>query len=163
MTNRFIPDEQPMPQDFAEYAMELMRRVQVESALLDEQEIAERDEEQRADEERAQRARTGALGPEWRIVQQRIDLNQTTLEDVFSGADETTAAEALRGTARKNLARVRELWEEQSDDDEAEPTPLDLISEARADSAAHLRAAQERIQAVLAEVGRRHDDEGDRA
>lgn len=152
-----------MPQDFAEYAIELMRRVQVESALLDEQEAAEREEEQQADEERAERARRGELGPEWRTVQQRIDLNQTTLEDVFSGVDETSAAEALRATARKNLARVRELWEEQSDDDKAEPTPYDLVSAARADSAAHLRAAQERIQAVLAEVDRRRDDQGGRA
>ncbi|OAN40991.1 hypothetical protein [Microbacterium sp. H83] len=157
MAHGYIPDEAPLPTDFAEYAMELMRRVQAEHALLDAQELEDRAEEERADEERAERARSGELGPEWRTVQQRIDLHQTTLEDVFSGADETTAAQTLRGRARDNLSQLRELWEEQEDEAE-EPTPLDILNGARGESAAHLRAAAERIQTVIADVQRRRDE-----
>lgn len=157
MAHGFIPDEAPLPTDFAEYAAELMRRVQAEHALLDAQEVEERAEEQRADEERAERARNGELGPDWRAVQQRIDLHQTTLEDVFSGADETTAAQTLRGRARDNLTQLRELWEERQDESD-EPTPLDLLHGVRGESAAHLREAAERIQAVIADVQRRRDE-----
>lgn len=154
--NGFIAEEEPLPDDFAEHVIELTRRVQAESARLDEMELAEREEQQRAEEERARRARAGEHGSDWRTVQQRIDLHQTTLEDVFSGADETSAAEALRRTARSNFARMRELWEEQEDPEE-EPTPLDLIGHARADSAVRFREAAARIRDAVDDVERRRD------
>jgi hypothetical protein len=154
MTNGFVADEEPLPADFAEHAIELRRRIKAESARLDDLELAERGDQQRADEERAQRARSGKLGPEWRSVQNRIDLNQTTLEDVFSGADGTSAAETLRSMSRRNISKLRELWEKQ-DEAQEEPTPLDLISQARAVSATNLRGAAEHIDTVLAEVERR--------
>ncbi|KQO95843.1 hypothetical protein [Leifsonia sp. Leaf264] len=55
------------------------------------------------DAERARAARSGELGPHWRAVQQRIDLGQTTLADVMSGADDSTAARALRTSTRQGL------------------------------------------------------------
>ncbi|PKI92942.1 hypothetical protein CW368_01185 [Actinomycetales bacterium SN12] len=152
--NEFSADEQPLPVDFGERVIELMRRVEAESARLDALEIAEHEEHERLDEERARRARAGALGPDWRAVQQRIDLNQTTLEEVFSGADESPAADALRRSARSNFARLRELWDEQ-EDGEDEPTPLDLLDQVRTASAAHYQQAAAHIEAVLNERLRR--------
>ena len=68
---------------------------QMETALqkeIDKDEKANRE----AAEKQAEAARRGELGEDWRKVQERIDSGQTTLEDVFSGADQSDAAHALR-------------------------------------------------------------------
>jgi hypothetical protein len=57
---------------------------------------------------RAQEARDGRLGPDWAAVQRRIDAGQTTLADVFTGADDTPAARRLRELSQQNISRMAE-------------------------------------------------------
>ena len=87
------------------------------------------------DKKRADAARSGALGPEWRRIQQRIDMNETSLQDVFSGADESPEAKSLMANSQRNLAEFGErLAEEREEDDETglgDPvTELKQMSEA---------------------------------
>lgn len=62
-------------------------------------------------------ARAGELGPEWRKLQQRIDMNETTLEDVFSGKDESPEARALLTKSQRTLTEVGEHLAEEQDED----------------------------------------------
>lgn len=67
----------------------------------------------------AEAARSGDLGPEWRKLQQRIDMKQTTLEDVFSGKDESPEARVLLTKSQRTLAEVGEhLADEQEEESE---------------------------------------------
>jgi len=55
------------------------------------------DPKAQAEEQRLEREiRQGVHGPALKALQERIDLNQTSLRDVFSGADEHWSADGLR-------------------------------------------------------------------
>jgi acyl-homoserine lactone acylase PvdQ len=60
-------------------------------------------DDQAFDDERAEAARRGELGPDWQKIQQRIDLGTTTLDDVFSGRDDSREAAALLTQSRTTL------------------------------------------------------------
>ncbi|MGV8884567.1 MAG: hypothetical protein ACOH1T_03125 [Microbacteriaceae bacterium] len=149
------PDEPPLPEDLPELFAELMRRLQVENETLDREieESAAEDAEREA--EHAEKARSGELGPEWAKVQRRIDLNQTTLEAVFSGEDTSTEAAKLRDLSQRNLGELRALWEDQAqnDDPEEEPTPLEVLNVLSAESRERHDAAAQRIAAILDQSG----------
>lgn len=77
-----------------------------------------------SDRARAAAAREGRLGPEWQVVQRRIDAGTTTVLDVFSGRDESPEARRLREMSSANLQALRDsmpeaLAEEVEDSDEA--------------------------------------------
>ena len=77
-----------------------------------------------SDRARAAAAREGRLGPEWQVVQRRIDAGETTVLDVFSGRDESPEARRLRQMSTANLQALRDsmpeaLAEEVEDSDEA--------------------------------------------
>ena len=60
-------------------------------------------EDSEREEQRAAAARRGELGPDWQEVQRRIDAGDTSLREVFGGADDTAPAVRLRGEAQRNL------------------------------------------------------------
>ena len=71
---------------------------------------------------REKAALRGDLGPEWQKIQQKIDLNKTTIDDVFNGTDESPEAIALRERSEENLSTLKVELEtdiEGLDDDEA--------------------------------------------
>jgi hypothetical protein len=78
---------------------------QLEGMIAELDHVAEQTQREDAerDEQRAEAARSGALGPDWQDVQQRIDAGQTTLRDVFSGRDQTPAAVRLLTQSQANL------------------------------------------------------------
>lgn len=57
-------------------------------------------------ERRAQDAREGRMGRDWQEVQRRIDAGQTSLRDVFTGRDDSPAAQRLAQLSRENLSRM---------------------------------------------------------
>ena len=106
-------------------------------------------EEQRAsaahdaegDARRASAARKGELGPEWQKIQQKIDLNKTTLADVFSGADESAEAKALSARSRTNLQALGDQLEADDDANDSDPdNPLAQLRSATAELAAAVAA-----------------------
>jgi hypothetical protein len=54
--------------------------------------------------ERAREAREGELGRDMQRLQQRVDQNETTWEDVLEGRDEHPSAAVARHNARRNIA-----------------------------------------------------------
>lgn len=78
---------------------------QVEGLMAQNQRDAARvaREDAERDERRAAAARSGALGADWQEVQRRIDSGQTSLTEVFSGADGSPAAVRLRVQSRATI------------------------------------------------------------
>jgi hypothetical protein len=95
--------------------------------------VSELDERERrnaardADREKAREeaARTGKLGPEWVKIQQRIDLKQTTIDDVFAGRDDSPEARALLTRSRQNLHSAGAELDREPD--EGEENPIDEV------------------------------------
>ena len=54
--------------------------------------------------ERAREAREGELGRDMQRLQQRVDQNETTWEDVLEGRDVHPSAAVARDNARRNIA-----------------------------------------------------------
>ena len=94
-----------------------------------------------AEEKRAKAARSGELGSDWQRIQQRIDLNSTTLADVFSGRDDSPEARALLGTARSTLAEVSKELDDEAEAAEEE-TPQEEVQRMNATFQARLAEFQ---------------------
>ena len=100
-----------------------------QSIAMERQDLAEQGRE--ADEERANAARRGDLGPQWRIIQQRIDHHQTTLAAVLSGEDLSPEAEAIRDIQAANLTEY--IDETQSSNDLATIEAFENLASTLAD------------------------------
>jgi hypothetical protein len=154
MTN-LTPEEAPLPDDLPDLFAELMNRLEQEDAELDREAEERAADDAASEDERAATARSGELGPDWAAVQRRIDLNQTSLEAVFSGEDTSTEATRLRELSQRNLAQLREQWEAvaEDEDSEDEPTPTEILNALSAESRERHQAAADRIAAILAQSG----------
>lgn len=51
--------------------------------------------------------RAGTHGRDWQILQERIDMKRTTLDDILMGVDHSAEAEAVRRQAEKGLVEGR--------------------------------------------------------
>lgn len=145
--------------DMAEQFIELLREADEQMARMD---ATNAEADAKWDLERAEQARSGALGPDWSVVQGRIDLGQTSLQAVFSGEDASPEAERLRDVATRNLEELRASWEEEKTEDEGEdapPTPDELFEQTLRDSRARFEQAFARIQDVLDAARRREEEE----
>jgi hypothetical protein len=82
---------------------ELLRRV--EAIATETRRDAERvaREDAPREEQRATAARSGALGPDWQVVQRRIDAGETSLAAVFGSEDSSPAAVRLRDRSRATI------------------------------------------------------------
>lgn len=148
-------DDVRLTGDFRDMAEQFMRLLQEDD---ERQALVEHDEQEamaEADRVRADRARAGELGPEWRSVQSRIDLGQTSLEAVFSGEDTSVEAEKLRELSTRNLTALRESWSEGDDEDGgAPPTPDEIFEQTLAESRERYEAAAQRIHDALQALNR---------
>lgn len=131
----------------AESFADLIRQVQEEAAALDARLAAEDEAMAQWESQRAQAARSGAMGAQWKAVQQRIDAGQTTMVDVMTGVDSSVEATSLRDMSHRNLSTLREQWDES--DEDAEPTPAARLGAAAADSE---RRRQELMQQIIEEL-----------
>jgi hypothetical protein len=148
-------DDVRLSGDFRDMAEQFMRLLQED----DEREAltahAEDEAMAESDRLRADRARAGELGPEWRAVQARIDLGQTTLEAVFSGEDTSTEAERLRELSNRNLTALRDSWSESDDEDEhTAPTPDEIFEQTLVESRQRYEDAAQRIHDALQALNR---------
>lgn len=123
------------------------------NAELDEEIALEQPALDKAAAQHAAKARSGELGAEWQRVQQRIDLNETSLEAVFSGEDETPAARTLRERSQSNLRSLAAEWAESDEQGEDEPSPAAKLSGAAAESLAHMQESMKQIEDALQRLG----------
>ena len=87
---------------------ELLGRLEGLIAQIDRLAVQAAREDADRDAQREEAARTGALGPDWQEVQRRIDDGETSLREVFAGADDSPAAVRLREQANRNLSGLAE-------------------------------------------------------
>lgn len=98
--------------------------------LADELNEEDIDAEQRIfEEELARRNRSGERGRDWAEIQQRIDINQTSLNAVLTGEDTSPAARRVMAHAQKNLSGLRDHMVEEAAQDEEAIDPLAKTSE----------------------------------
>lgn len=91
-------------------------------------------------------ARTGKLGVEWMRVQQRIDLGDTTLDDVMSGADDSTAARTLRARSQERLAEVHEELVIEEEDEDIPDDPITQMNQMQRELAARMEELRIRTE-----------------
>lgn len=90
------------------------------------QRAAERARHAAADTELARLRREGRHGRDWQVVQQRVDLRQTTIDDVLGGVDTSPEARAVREAIHRDVApRVRAQAAEAAD---SEALAADLVA-----------------------------------
>ena len=127
------------PKDIASLLNNFTQQIRELRADLEQQDAAD---SERASEH-AKKARKGDLGPDWKVIQLRIDAGATTLDDVFSGADTTPPARRLRELSQKNLTELRKSWEEHDKEQAGkgagakEPSPLAQMKGIAAESHRH--------------------------
>ena len=80
-------------------------------------ELQELDEDGPEDwqDEGAASARRGEYGDDWQIVQRRIDREETTLDDVLTGGDNSREAQNIRNTSRERMEELTEQWQDDED------------------------------------------------
>lgn len=77
-------------------------------------------EQARFEAEIARKNRSGERGRDWMTLQGRIDLGQTTLAEVMSGADSSPEAQRVTQLSRKNLAALqKQMAEDAAEKDDA--------------------------------------------
>lgn len=146
-------DIQPIAGTFPEKLAHMLRVMREQSEALEADRAAHTAAFADAEKKRAEAARNGELGPEWRIVQRRIDTGQTTFDDVFSGADASSEAEKLRSMARRNLAQLRASWEDPLADEEEAGAREELAPHLQAQGLAReARESYDRIAAQIAQA-----------
>lgn len=85
----------------------------------------------------ADAARRGEYGDDWRIVQRRIDKEETTLDAVLMGEDKSPEAQHIRETSEERMS----TFEDELDDEDKER--LDSLRDELSGAAQSL---QERIE-----------------
>lgn len=122
-------------------ALERMRHataaLRVEAEELARKNEAEKGQTEALKREVEQARRSGEHGPEWRTLQQRIDVFQTTESDIFNGLDHSAEARKIREVMGKNLGKLRQ---EQIDNGSDEQMTL---------AAEQLRASQQKMVEAL--------------
>ncbi len=109
------------------------------SASLAEQLAEQRSEQERANEETAKLNRSGARGRDWQVLQSRIDLNQTTLNEVLRGEDTSAEAVRVRKLLRGNIDQLNERMDRLTEEDPDEASP-------RAEAEEMLEQMQQRVR-----------------
>jgi uncharacterized protein YukE len=71
-----------------------------------------REERDQANQRVERERREGELGREWQILQQRIDLHQTTFNDILTGMDRSREARAVRAMIIEGLPTVKKAFDE---------------------------------------------------
>ncbi|MBN2940326.1 MAG: hypothetical protein JTJ11_09475 [Collinsella sp.] len=67
-----------------------------------------------------ERRRKGESGKAWQILQQRIDMRQTTENDIISGIDKSPEAREVRAGMVKTMRKLKQAMEEARHDDNSE-------------------------------------------
>lgn len=95
----------------------------------------------------AEERRSGRAGREWQVLQQRIDLGQTTFLDIVSGVDQSEEARAVREQLGAQLPGMREQFVEALDEPEEEAV-VDELERARAELAATVEELQQLLKGL---------------
>ena len=107
------------------------------------QEFEDSEEETDWRDEWAESARHGDYGDDWKIVQRRIDREETTLDAVLLGDDQSPEARRIRETSEENLSSLEEGFDDEDKDQ------LDSLRDELSETAQSL---QERIESLTQQL-----------
>lgn len=107
------------------------------------QEFEDSEEETDWRDEWAESARHGDYGDDWKIVQRRIDREETTLDAVLLGDDQSPEARRIRETSEENLSSLEEGFDDEDKDQ------LDSLRDELSGAAQSL---QERIESLTQQL-----------
>ncbi|MFW5471911.1 hypothetical protein ACOCJ5_01235 [Knoellia sp. CPCC 206450] len=123
--------------------LELRHEIDAERDELVEQFVSDPSTDHRGDyEQMSDKARAGELGPEWQRLQRRVDLDETSLDRVFSGDDTSSEAEFVRGVAEEKAGKILELQVEPDAERDLELN-MSTFAAVRAEQAEILRMLSE--------------------
>lgn len=105
-------------EQFAEQMSKLNDLVDRKQRELDEFKAAHAKEHEDARIARAEERRQGKQGRAWQVLQQRIDMGETTETDVLNGLDTSAEAREVRAQMTRNLAELRRQIAQMDPDDE---------------------------------------------
>lgn len=118
------------PQETIARMREATQALAAETERMREQREAKQRERERAEEEVREGRRRGEHGKDWQVLQQRIDLGQTTEFDVIQGLDLSSEARAVRKQMGEDIGRVADARAEDSDGPVELPLELHEAQEA---------------------------------
>ena len=72
---------------------------------------------EKASGELERKRRSGELGRAWQVLQQRIDMRQTTERDIYSGVDKSNEAREVRALMAENARKLKQGMRKAADDD----------------------------------------------
>lgn len=128
-----------------------MREAMARIESVMQEEAARFAEESRAYEEPleriAQERRSGSAGRDWRVLQQRMDLGETSMEAILSGADESEEAAAVRAQLEAMGPMLRAEYARTLDGEDQRPGVAEVQR-----AQAELAAAIDEIQALIREL-----------
>lgn len=133
------------PQTVASLLAEIRSRTAaIEAQNRRDRELMDARRQSRAEREKtlAKQRRDGELGRDWQVLQQRIDMNQTTLSDIFTGVDRSEEARAVRRHVEQNLVpRITVQFNEvlKSDDVAGDLASLETARRELAETIARVR------------------------
>lgn len=81
---------------------------------------AEKEKSRDEDDALAEARRKGQHGRDWQLVQQKIDMGRTTMDDVVSGVDLSDEARAIRREMQKTLPAARAQFAAEAEAEETE-------------------------------------------
>lgn len=64
--------------------------------------------------------RSGELGKDWQVLQQRIDMRRTTERDIYSGVDKSPEARRIRELMVRNMRTVKRAMDKARDDEHSD-------------------------------------------
>lgn len=118
--------------DLTSAAHDLVAELDAERTELRARTAVARSRGANCEKEIAMARRDGRLGRDWQVLQQRIDMRHTTVSDILNGLDHSEEARAVRRTAGKTLARVRDAYRDKLSEPDSElQASLDALVEAR--------------------------------
>jgi hypothetical protein len=97
-------------------ADEFVAGLERERAEIAAERAADRERDRERVSEVADARRRGEHGRDWQVLQQRIDLRETTDSDILNGLDHSTEARAVREVMARHFAEVRSAYGELMED-----------------------------------------------
>ncbi len=94
----------------------------------------------------AERNRKGERGPDWLVLQARLDRHETSVEAIFDGADASPQAQSVRAASHAGIASLYDQWAEREERDPYLPSPA-------TDASAMLGELADRVAALKATYG----------
>lgn len=131
-----------------ERLLSIVESLEQQNESLQKEMQADEAEAVKAQNELAIANRRGERGPDWQVLQSRIDLNQTSMNAILSGEDISAEARRVRELLQKNVRRLNEEIHLEMKDDSEEEEPRVEAEQMLEDLHARIQEMKQRFGAL---------------